>query len=59
MMSAEEVAQRIIRGLSRRKRLVLMEFDGRATSFIGKFAPGLLDKLFYSHMAKEPDSPFK
>lgn len=59
MMSAEEVAQRIIRGISRRKRLVLMEFDGRATSFIGKFAPGLLDKLFYSHMAKEPDSPFK
>lgn len=59
MMSAEEVAQRIIRGISRRKRLVLMEFDGRATSFIDKFAPGLLDKLFYSHMAKEPDSPFK
>lgn len=36
-----------------------MEFDGRATSLIGKFAPGLLDRLFYNHMAKEPDSPFK
>ena len=59
MMSAEEVAQRIIRGIERRKRTLLMEFDGRATSLIGKFAPGLLDRLFYNHMAKEPDSPFK
>ena len=59
MMSAEEVAQRIIRGIERRKRTLLMEFDGRATSLISKFAPGLLDRLFYNHMAKEPDSPFK
>ncbi len=59
MMRAEEVAQRIIRGIERRKRTLLMEFDGRATSLIGKFAPGLLDRLFYNHMAKEPDSPIK
>ena len=36
-----------------------MEFDGRATTLIKKFAPSLLDRLFYNHMAKEPDSPFK
>ena len=59
MMTAEEVAHRIRRGIERKKRTVLMEFDGRATMLIKKFAPGLLDKLFYSHMAKEPDSPFK
>ena len=59
MMTAEEVALRIVRGIARRKRTVLMEFDGRATTLIKKFAPSLLDRLFYNHMAKEPDSPFK
>lgn len=59
MMSAEEVAARIARGVARRKRLVLMEYEGRLTHFIKKFAPGLLDKLFYMVMAKEPDSPLK
>lgn len=59
MMTAGEVAHRIARGVAHRKRTLLMEFNGRTTSFIKKFAPGLLDKLFYNHMAKEPDSPFK
>lgn len=59
MMSAEEVAHRIAQGISHRKRLLLMEFDGRASAWIKKIAPGLLDRLYYNHMAKEPDSPFK
>lgn len=59
MMSAAEVARRIARGVSRRKRTLLMEFNGRATVLIKKFAPRLLDKLYYNHMAQEPDSPFK
>jgi NAD(P)-dependent dehydrogenase (short-subunit alcohol dehydrogenase family) len=59
MMSAEEVAQRIIKGIRRRRRLLLMEFEGRATHCIKKFAPALLDRLFYNAMAKEPNSPLK
>lgn len=59
MMTAAEVARRIARGVGRRTRYLLMEFDGRATWIIKKFAPALLDRLFYNHMAKEPDSPFK
>lgn len=59
MMTAEEVARRISKGVARRKRTLLMEFQGRATNFIKKFAPGMLDRMFYNHMAKEPDSPFK
>lgn len=58
MMTAEEVARRVARGIARRRRTVLMEFNGRVTTFIKKFAPGLLDRLFYNEMAKEPDSPF-
>ncbi len=59
MMTPEEVARRIARGIACRKRTLLMEFNGRATTFIKKFAPGFLDRMFYNHMAKEPDSPFK
>lgn len=59
MMSADEVACRIIRGIARHKRFITMEFQGRATRIIKKFAPQLLDRMFYNHMAKEPDSPLK
>ncbi len=59
MMTSAEVAHRIIRGIGRRKRFLTMEFQGRATRTIKKIAPRLLDKLFYSHMAKEDDSPMK
>lgn len=59
MMSAEEVAHRIAKGIVRRKRLLLMEFQGRATNFIKKFSGRFLDGMFYKVMAREPDSPFK
>ena len=59
MMTAEEVAKIVARGIARRKRLCLMEAEGRATHFVKKFAPQFLDKMFYWVMSKEPDSPFK
>ena len=59
MMTAEEVARIVAKGIAKRKRLCLMEAEGRATHFVKKFAPGLLDKIFYWVMSKEPNSPFK
>ena len=59
MMTAEEVARIVRRGILKRKRLCLREIEGRATHFVKKFAPGFLDKMFYKVMAKEPDSPLK
>ena len=59
MMTAEQVAHIVERGILRRKRLCLMEIEGRATHFVKKFAPAFLDKMFYLVMSKEPDSPFK
>lgn len=59
MMTAEQVARIVARGIAKRKRLCLMEAEGRATHFVKKFAPRLLDKIFYWVMSKEPDSPFK
>ena len=59
MMTAEEVARIVAKGIAKRTRLCLMESEGRATHFVKKFAPGFLDKMFYWVMSKEPDSPFK
>lgn len=60
MMSAEECAHHIIKAIEKRKRELILTFvEGKLTVFLGKFFPSLLDKLTYSHMAKEPNSPFK
>lgn len=59
MMTADEVARIVARGIQRRKRLCLMESEGRATHFVKKFAPAFLDRMFYLVMSREPDSPLK
>ena len=59
MMTAEEVARRIRKGVARRRRLLLMEYEGRLTHFLKKFVPSLVDRLFYIVMSREPDSPLK
>lgn len=59
MMTAEECARIIIKGMRKRKREVIMTFtEGKLAVFLSKWMPGLVDKLSYSHMAKEPNSPF-
>ena len=59
MMTPEEVAHIVAKGIKRRKRLCLMEWEGRGTHLLKKFFPALVDKLFYVVMAREPDSPLK
>lgn len=58
MMSAERVAHHIIKAITKRKRTLVLTRQGKLTVFLNKLFPGLTDKLVYSHMAKEPDSPF-
>lgn len=59
MMTAEEVAGIVAEGIVKRKRLCLMESEGRMTNFVKKFAPSLLDHIFYWVMSREPNSPLK
>lgn len=59
MMTADDVAVRIINGINKRKRTIIMSKDGILTVFLNKFFPAWVDKLVFNHMAKEPDSPFK
>jgi short-subunit dehydrogenase len=59
LMTPEQVAWKIAKGIARRKREVIMTTQGRLTVLLGKFFPGFVDKMVYHHMKKEPDSPLK
>jgi short-subunit dehydrogenase len=59
MMSAEQVADEVFIAVKKRKRDLVLTFNGKLTVFLNKIIPAWLDKIVYNHMAKEPDSPFK
>lgn len=59
LMSAEEVASRIYRGVKKRKRTIIMSAKGKLLLIMKLLAPSLLDRISYREMAQEPDSPFQ
>ena len=59
MMSAERVAEIMARAIDRRKSRVILTPIGKLTVLMHRMFPGLTDRLTFSYMAKEPDSPFK
>ncbi len=58
MMSSAEAAKHILTAIEKRKRSIVLTSQGKLTVWLNKFFPAWVDKLVYSHMAKEPDSPF-
>ena len=59
MMSAEEVAEAILKATEKRKRDLVLTTEGKLAVFLNKWVPGLMDTIVYNKMAKEKDSPFK
>lgn len=59
MMTAEAVAKKILKGIRRKKRDMVLTPFGKLVVFLNKWMPGWMDKMTYAHMAKEKDSPFK
>ena len=59
MMTSEEVAERIIMAIEKRKDRLTLTTQGKMTVLLNKFFPKFMDKMVYNHMAKEADSPFK
>jgi short-subunit dehydrogenase len=53
MMSAEECAKRILSAIEKRKRTVIMTFQGKQTVFLNRFFPGLADKFVRNFFYKE------
>ncbi len=59
MMTAEQVAHRIIRGISHRRRTLIMTSKGKLIVFLNKMFPWFIDKQTFNAMAQEPNSPIK
>ena len=59
MMTAEKVAEIMARGIDRRKSRITLTPIGKLTVLMHRLFPSLTDRLTFSYMAKEPDSPFK
>jgi short-subunit dehydrogenase len=53
LMSAEECATHILRGIERRRRTLILTFGGKAQIFINKFMPRLADRLTYRFFFKK------
>lgn len=59
LMSAEEVARRLARALKSRRSVATLTLLGKATVLAHNLFPRLTDRLTYSYIARETDSPFK
>lgn len=53
MMPAEECAKYIIEAIEKRKRTLILTFNGKQTVFMNKFFPGLTDKLVHKFFYKD------
>ncbi|MDI3526918.1 MAG: hypothetical protein PWR03_1101 [Tenuifilum sp.] len=59
MLTPEEVAQKIVKGIVNKRRNLIMGIDGKISVLAQRILPKVIDHLLYRYMAKEPDSPFK
>ncbi len=59
MMSSDQVAEIIIKGVEQRKRSLVMTAQGKLTVFLNKILPAWLDGLVYNHFTKEKDPLIK
>jgi|SRR6218665_633246 len=53
MMTAEECARHILRAIEKKKRTLVLTFQGKQTIFLNRFFPKLADKLTYRFFFKE------
>lgn len=59
MMTAEEVAEAILKATLKRKRDLILTGQGKLVVWLNKWFPAIMDGIVYRQMAKEKDSPFK
>jgi short-subunit dehydrogenase len=57
MMSPEELARRIIKGIKKNKRQLATSYEGKYTPIVSLFFPKLVDKIYYFYMKREPNTP--
>ena len=57
MMSPEELARRIVKGIRKNKRQFATSYEGWLTPILSLFFPKMVDKMYYSHLKKESNTP--
>ncbi len=58
MMQPQEVAQHLLKAIRKQKKTLILTRQGKLTVALNKFFNGLMDRVVFNHMAREPDSPF-
>ena len=58
MMTAEEVAEKIVTATIKRKNKLVLTFQGKLLVFLNKMIPSVVDKLVFKSLSKEKNSPF-
>jgi short-subunit dehydrogenase len=58
-MSANEVAQKLLKAVIKRKAYMILSSTALLSFWLNKFFPAWVDKLVFSHVQKEKDSPLK
>lgn len=59
MMSSDEVATRTFKAHRKKKRDLILTFEGKMAVLLNKVVPSRLDRMIYKMMKKEPDNPLK
>jgi len=59
LMTSEEVAEEILRGVLKRRKTLILTTQGKMVVFLNKIFPRLMDKMVFRKISKESDSPFK
>ncbi len=59
LMSPEQVARQIVKGVIMKKRTVILTMQGNMLVLLNKFFPAFMDRMVYRSVSKEIDSPFK
>ena len=59
MMTSDEVAERTFKAAKKKKRDLILTFEGKMAVMLNKVIPSRLDKMVYKMMKNEPDNPLK
>lgn len=59
LMQPDEVADHILVAIAKKKKYLVLTFQGKMAVWLNKFWSSLTDKLVYNKIRKEVDSPFK
>jgi short-subunit dehydrogenase len=59
LMPPAYVAKWVLKGILRKKRNILLTWDGRLTALFQRIVPDFVDWAYYIEMSREPKSPIK